>query len=171
MPHYAHQFPTPLGDALAVADADGALTRLTLRAAHTDPASALRLPPGETPHWDAAPFDALVAQLGEYFAGTRRAFDLPLAPRGTSFQRAVWDELTRIPHGDIVTYGQLAARLGSPGASRAVGLANGANPLWIVVPCHRVVGASGTLTGYAGGLDIKRALLTLERGFGGLFED
>jgi methylated-DNA-[protein]-cysteine S-methyltransferase len=103
------------------------------------------------------------AQLSAYFAGERTTFDLPLAPVGTPFQQRVWGELRRIPYAETVSYGELANRLGSPGASRAVGLANGRNPIAIVVPCHRVIGADGTLTGYAGGLERKRALLDLER--------
>ncbi len=116
-------------------------------------------------HWvaDAKPFQAVMAQLEEYFAGRRRTFDLPLDPEGTRFQLTVWQALTRIPYGETVSYGELARRIGNPQASRAVGLANGANPLPIVVPCHRVIGADGSLTGFGGGLDIKRKLLALER--------
>jgi len=102
-------------------------------------------------------------QLAEYFAGERRAFDLRLAPRGTAFQQRVWCALPEIPYGRTRSYGQVAAELGlEPGASRAVGLANGANPLSIVVPCHRVVGSDGSLTGFGGGLQRKRYLLDLE---------
>ena len=102
-------------------------------------------------------------QLEEYFAGDRHEFDLPLAGVGTAFQQRVWDELKEIPFGETASYGEIAQRLGMPpGASRAVGLANGSNPLAIVVPCHRVIGADGSLTGYAGGLDRKRFLLGLE---------
>jgi methylated-DNA-[protein]-cysteine S-methyltransferase len=102
-------------------------------------------------------------QLTRYFAGQLQAFHLPLGARGTTFQQRVWTELTRIPYGSTASYGEIALRLGMPrGASRAVGLANGSNPLAIVVPCHRVIGSSGTLTGYAGGLDRKRFLLGLE---------
>jgi methylated-DNA-[protein]-cysteine S-methyltransferase len=102
-------------------------------------------------------------QLAEYFAGTRRDFDLPLAPSGSSFQRQVWAELLRIRYGRTVSYGDIARRLGlPPGASRAVGLANGANPISIIIPCHRVIGADGSLTGYGGGLARKRFLLDLE---------
>lgn len=102
-------------------------------------------------------------QLDEYFSGTRRSFDLPLAPRGTEFQHRVWERLQRIDYGATMTYGALAADLGNPQAARAVGLANGSNPIPIVVPCHRVIGADGSLTGFGGGLPIKSALLTLER--------
>lgn len=107
-------------------------------------------------------FDAATRQLGEYFAGTRRDFDLELAPRGSAFEKQVWALLTKIPYGETRTYGQLAAELGDPGAAQAVGNANGWNPISIIVPCHRVVGASGSLTGYAGGLRRKRFLLSLE---------
>ncbi len=120
---------------------------------------------------DAKPFRAVMAQLGEYFAGRRREFDLALAPQGTAFQRTVWQALTGIPYGETVSYGELARRIGSPQASRAVGLANGANPLPIVVPCHRVIGADGSLTGFGGGLEIKRKLLALERANGGTRAD
>lgn len=102
-------------------------------------------------------------QLSEYFAGSRHEFDLPLRPAGTEFQRRVWDVLATVPWGTTTTYGAIAARLGlPPGASRAVGAANGANPLPVVLPCHRVIGSDGTLTGYAGGLDRKALLLRLE---------
>ncbi len=101
-------------------------------------------------------------QLGEYFAGERTEFSLPLAARGTAFQRKVWDALRRIEYGTTRSYGQIADEIGAPGAARAVGAANHDNPLAIVVPCHRVVGANGALVGYAGGLDQKRTLLELE---------
>jgi len=101
-------------------------------------------------------------QLGEYFAGRRQTFDLPLAPRGTPFQLAVWRALAEIPHGQTWSYGQLARHLGRPQAMRAVGAANGRNPLPIVLPCHRVIGTSGALTGFGGGLPTKQFLLELE---------
>jgi methylated-DNA-[protein]-cysteine S-methyltransferase len=103
------------------------------------------------------------AQLEEYFRGERREFDLPLAPAGTEFQRRVWQRLLAIEYGVTTTYGALAQELGNPNASRAVGLANGSNPIPIVIPCHRVIGANGALTGFGGGLPIKSALLDLER--------
>ncbi|TCS93694.1 methylated-DNA--[protein]-cysteine S-methyltransferase [Pseudofulvimonas gallinarii] len=106
--------------------------------------------------------DAAAAQLRDYFEGRRNTFDLPLSPRGTAFQRRVWDELLRIPYGRTISYGELARRVGNPSASRAVGAANGRNPLPIVVPCHRVIGTGGALTGFAGGLPIKAFLLRLE---------
>lgn len=106
-------------------------------------------------------------QLAEYFAGSRTTFDLPLAAEGTDFQRRVWALLERIPYAETRSYGELAAELGQPGASRAVGLANGRNPVSIVVPCHRVVGSSGAITGYGGGVERKQTLLDLERGVAG----
>lgn len=102
-------------------------------------------------------------QLEEYFAGRRRVFDLPLSPHGTEFQRRVWTALETIPYGETRTYAQIASAIGSPKACRAVGMANHCNPLPIVVPCHRVIGSGGQLTGYAGGLNIKQFLLTLEQ--------
>lgn len=105
---------------------------------------------------------ALRAQLDAYFAGTRQAFDLPLSPRGTGFQRAVWQALSTIPYGRTASYAELAGMVGKPTASRAVGAANGRNPIPIVVPCHRVIGANGALTGFGGGLPTKRFLLALE---------
>ena len=103
-------------------------------------------------------------QLEEYFAGERTAFDLPLSPRGTDFQRQVWQALASIPYGETRSYGEIAAGLGRPGGARAVGAACGKNPLWILIPCHRAVGKDGTLTGYAGGLPRKDYLLRLEKG-------
>jgi methylated-DNA-[protein]-cysteine S-methyltransferase len=108
-------------------------------------------------------FGAVTAQLAEYFAGDRTAFDVPTAPIGTEFQRAVWQQLRAIPYGETRTYGQIAALLGNPKAVRAVGLANGRNPLSIVVPCHRVIGASGAMTGFGGGVERKEFLLGLEK--------
>ncbi|HES58506.1 MAG TPA: methylated-DNA--[protein]-cysteine S-methyltransferase [Firmicutes bacterium] len=149
-----HVFNTSLGDAEARIGADGALQALRL------------LKPGHARRPDSSHAGARVAavarQLEEYFSGERRRFDLELAPQGTPFQQAVWREVSRIPYGETTTYGELAGRLGSPGAVRAVGAANGANPLWIVIPCHRVIGADGTLTGYAAGIAVKRRLLELE---------
>ena len=102
------------------------------------------------------------AQLDEYFAGARRTFDLPLSPAGTEFQRGVWTTLATIPYGETISYAQLATRVGKPSAMRAVGAANGRNPLPIVLPCHRVIGADGALTGFGGGLPTKQFLLKLE---------
>ncbi len=109
------------------------------------------------------PLETARQQLDEYFAGTRRAFDLPLKPHGTPFQLAVWMALRQIPYGTTISYGELARRVGKPSASRAVGAANGRNPLSIIVPCHRVIGANGQLTGFGGGLPTKQYLLALEQ--------
>ena len=144
--------PTPLGDLLLVA-VDGALTK-----AHFSPYDEPDTPP--TP--DEPVLVEAVRQLTEHFAGHRTDFDLPLAPPGTAFQQRVWDELRRIPYGTTTTYGELAARLGDPKCVRAVGLANGRNPIAVVVPCHRVIGSDGKLRGYAGGIERKQRLLALE---------
>lgn len=152
---YTTTTPSPIGELTLVGDGD-ALTALCLPTHRHRPAvehDAVR---------DAAPFRDAVAQLEEYFAGGRTDFDLPLAPRGTEFQVRVWDALRAIPYGATTSYGELAERIGNPKAVRAVGLANGRNPIPIIVPCHRVIGADGSLTGYGGGLDAKRALLALE---------
>ncbi|MGV0746072.1 methylated-DNA--[protein]-cysteine S-methyltransferase [Mycolicibacterium sp. XJ870] len=112
---------------------------------------------------DDAAFPDAVEQLAAYFAGERTVFDLDLEMNGTPFQRRVWTALQTIPYGQTCTYGEIAREIGSPGAFRAVGLANGHNPIGIVVPCHRVIGSNGSLTGYGGGLERKRALLDLEK--------
>lgn len=111
---------------------------------------------------DARPFGAVIDQLDEYFAGERTEFDVTLRLDGTPFQRSVWEQLLTIPYGETRSYGQLADALGKSGASRAVGLANGKNPVSIIVPCHRVIGSTGSLTGYGGGLDRKQRLLAFE---------
>lgn len=112
----------------------------------------------------SSPLSELVqCQLQEYFAGSRTVFDFPIKPKGTPFQLAVWNALLQIPCGETRTYGQIAAAIGKPYASRAVGRACNRNPLWIVIPCHRVVGSNQHLTGYAGGISMKRALLELEQ--------
>ena len=108
--------------------------------------------------------DAVVTQLREYFAGVRKTFDVELAPKGTPFQLDVWKALCEIPYGDTITYAELARRIGRPAAIRAVGAANGANPIPVIIPCHRVIGSNGSLTGFGGGLPTKRALLELEKG-------
>ena len=141
---------SPVGPlAVTVAD-DGAVTRIDFGA------GARSVDPR---------FDAVKTQLAEYFAGERTTFDLPLRPgRGTAFERSVWAELLRIPYGETASYGEIAARVGRPGKARAVGRANGRNPIAIVCPCHRVIGSDGSLVGYGGGLDKKRTLLDLEAG-------
>jgi methylated-DNA-[protein]-cysteine S-methyltransferase len=120
-------------------------------------------PPAPTAAAGADVLDEARRQLLAYFAGELREFALPLAPRGTAFQRRAWAEIARVPYGATTTYGDIARRLGHRGSGRAVGVAVGRNPIAIIVPCHRVVGADGRLTGYAGGLDRKRFLLSLER--------
>lgn len=137
---------------------NGALSRIDLR-----PDGAVG-PDGADPVLSEAK-----AQLQAYFAGRLRVFDLPLAPEGTAFQHTVWDEVSRIPYGEIRTYAEIAAAIANPAATRAVGAANGANPIPIVIPCHRVVRTGGALGGYGGGLDMKRALLALEQRHAGLF--
>jgi methylated-DNA-[protein]-cysteine S-methyltransferase len=153
---------SPLGDLLAVRDERG-LTGLYLPTG--------KHPRAVDPAWtrnDAA-FDEVRAQLAEYFAGQRQQFSVALNAAGTPFQRRVWAALREIPYGETTSYGKTAAAIGSPDAARAVGLANGQNPISIIVPCHRVVGANGSLTGYGGGLDAKRWLLAHEAGNTGLF--
>jgi methylated-DNA-[protein]-cysteine S-methyltransferase len=148
---------SPLGPLLLAAGEDG-LERISFPSG-----SKTR---GPEPGWRRDPdrFVEVARQLTEYFAGERRSFDVPLVPRGTSFQLAVWRALCDIPYGETTSYGALARRLGRPSASRAVGAANGQNPLPIIVPCHRVIGANGSLTGFGGGLPAKTLLLELERG-------
>ncbi len=144
---------SPLGDLTAVA-ADGYLTGLYFDGPrHGQVELGDRVETG---------FEETTRQLDEYFTGERRHFELPLAPRGETFDRRVWSLLTEIDHGRTRTYGQLARELGGPGFAQAVGAANGRNPIAVIVPCHRVIGADGNLTGYAGGLERKRFLLRLE---------
>jgi methylated-DNA-[protein]-cysteine S-methyltransferase len=148
--------PSPLGQLLAVGE--GLFLRGLYMTGHKGA-------PGPAADWLRAdePFDDVRRQLGEYFAGRRQQFDLPLRLAGTPFQRLVWQELARIPFGTTITYAQLAQRIGKPGAARAVGHANARNPISIIVPCHRVIGADGELVGYGGGLANKRWLLDFER--------
>ncbi len=150
-----HELDSPVGT-LLLAGNGTALIRVHFQSG--------RHPLRPAPEWrrDAGPFAAAVRELEEYFAGERRTFSVRLAPQGTPFQLSVWQALRAIPYGETLSYGELARRLGCPGGARAVGLANGANPLPIIVPCHRVIGVDGSLTGFGGGLLIKRALLTLE---------
>ena len=153
--HYDY-LDTPIGRLLLAADDAG------LRYVEFE-----RIDQGEriSPSWRRGRrhLDAVVGQLEAYFAGELHAFDLPLAAEGTDFRKAVWDALVRIPYGETISYGELARRIGDPSASRAVGAANGANPLPIIVPCHRVIGANGKLTGFGGGLPVKQWLLEHER--------
>jgi methylated-DNA-[protein]-cysteine S-methyltransferase len=144
---------TPLGRLLVAGD-DAGLHLISFDTQQSRP----------EPDWveDADALAEAARQLDAYFAGRLEEFDLELAPEGTPFQREVWQELERIPYGTTISYGELAERIGKPSAVRAVGTANGANPLPIVIPCHRVIGADGSLTGYGGGLEKKEALLSLE---------
>lgn len=153
---------TPLGIAAAELDETRALTRLALLDGSFEEHLAQRAAEGVRLVRDDAAGTRLARELGEYFAGTRRAFEQPIRPEGTEFQRLVWRELLAIPFGATRTYGELASALDRPGASRAVGAANGANPIPILVPCHRVVAAGGGLGGYSAGLERKRRLLELE---------
>ena len=153
--NYAY-LETPIGTLLIVGD-DAAVHRITF----PQRGRAVRPEPG----WQesqSGPVGEAMIQLREYFAGKRADFDLPLAPEGTAFQRSVWRQLQEIPYGETISYGELARRVGNPKASRAVGSANGANPLPIVIPCHRVIAGDGTLGGFGGGLPTKQTLLALE---------
>jgi methylated-DNA-[protein]-cysteine S-methyltransferase len=152
---------SPVGPLMLAGDEDG-LRFLSF--ASSDRATPVE--PGW--EWDQAAFAAPMAELSEYFAGQLTQFTTRLAPRGTPFQLSVWRALCDIPYGETISYGELARRIGNPKSVRAVGLANGANPLAIIVPCHRVIGSNGSLTGYGGGLPIKQHLLALERGQGRL---
>jgi len=158
---YTQSFITPFGNMLVALDDQDQLVRLIF--------------PNGLDQWadeitrkrytiipDSPRCDAVVGQLTEYFAGQRRAFDMPLHIIGTAFQQTVWTALLTIPYGTIINYRQLAERIGNPAAIRAVGRANATNPIPIVVPCHRVIGADGSLTGFGGGLPLKEALLKLE---------
>jgi methylated-DNA-[protein]-cysteine S-methyltransferase len=157
MTTYSTYFDSPVGTLLALAKSDAITTLHMLGAKHE---------PLQNEVWIDTPtlpvFLHLRQELTEYFAGKRRTFDVTLAPEGTDFQKAVWAALTKVPFGQTRTYGQQAAMIGNPKAVRAVGAANGRNPIGIVIPCHRVIGSGGKLTGYAGGLDKKEFLLKLE---------
>jgi O-6-methylguanine DNA methyltransferase len=152
---YFAEWKSPLGTLTLESDGK-ALTRIRLpeEEYEIDPAARRLRKPGL--------FRTAAVQLKEYFAGDRTEFDLPLSPTGTPFQNTVWNELAKIPFGETISYTDLAERVGRPGSHRAVGAANGRNPLPIVIPCHRVIGKSGKLTGYAGGLEAKQKLLELE---------
>jgi O-6-methylguanine DNA methyltransferase len=188
---FADRIATPLGVAWAVVDEHGALVHLDFErrpgppdscpgSPGSSPASSPEKRRGQAGAWrsqgsgdprkggriplerNPKALQPLKRALERYFRGELRSFDLPLAPEGTPFQRRVWRALCRVPYGATVSYGELARRIGRPGASRAVGRANATNPISIVIPCHRVIGADGTLTGYGGGLGRKQRLLELE---------
>ena len=147
----ARTIDSPIGPLQLVAE-DGALTRIAFPGQHD----------GALPHGSDPALDTAARQLAEYFAGQRETFALPLQPAGTEFQQRVWAALRAIPFGETRSYAEIASDIGSPASVRAVGAANGRNPLPIVVPCHRVIGSDGSLTGFAGGLDRKETLLRLE---------
>jgi methylated-DNA-[protein]-cysteine S-methyltransferase len=155
---YCTQFESPVGKLLLIAD-ETALNGIYFDGARDYPA--------DTRDCEERPDHPILKktrrQLEEYFAGRRKTFDLPLAPAGTPFQLSVWKALERIAYGETQSYGQIAQSIGKPKAVRAVGAANGANPIPIVIPCHRVIGSDGSLTGYGGGLTRKRQLLALEQ--------
>jgi methylated-DNA-[protein]-cysteine S-methyltransferase len=156
-PPVSHIVDSPIGRLLLLGDGQ-ALTGLWMIDAERHEARR-----GGGPRPDPAAFREVAAQLKAYFAGDLKEFTVPLAPAGTPFQLAVWTELTKIPYGGTVSYGDIARALGKrPVAARAVGLANGSNPISVIVPCHRVIGSDGSLTGYGGGLDRKEQLLRLE---------
>lgn len=138
---------TPFGPAWASFDSNGALIAFGFGTAGDEG--------GNHPEF--------ARQIGEFFAGKRRTFEFPLAPEGSEFQKRVWAELVKIPFGETISYGELARRIGNPAASRAVGRANATNPIALIVPCHRVIGTNGKLTGYAGGIELKEKLLNWER--------
>ena len=157
-PCYLERVSSPIGE-LLLTGSDDALTGLYMLGAPGG--RPPRTPPGA--RREPGAFTRVTAQLRAYFGGERRGFDVPLAPGGSPFQLAVWSALTRIPYGTTTSYGAIARQLGkSPAASRAVGAANGQNPIAVIIPCHRVIGADGALTGYGGGLDRKQLLLRLE---------
>jgi methylated-DNA-[protein]-cysteine S-methyltransferase len=145
---YTTLHPSPVGDILLRADDEGRLTELYLRHDGAEDSGG--------------PFDAVREQLDAYFAGELQDFDVPLALHGTAFQLRVWEQLAQIPFGETISYSELARRLGDPKLVRAVGLANGRNPVSIIIPCHRVIGADGSLVGYGGGLERKQWLLEHE---------
>lgn len=148
---YYQYIDTPFGKLLA-AEENGKLVRLSLSGQPNEEWACQKTPV----------IEMTKKQLSEYFCGKRIVFEVPLAPKGTDFQKRVWQELLKIPYGETRTYGQIAALTGNPKASRAVGMANHRNPIMILIPCHRVIGRSGKLTGYAGGLWMKESLLKLE---------
>jgi methylated-DNA-[protein]-cysteine S-methyltransferase len=162
----AHTFNTPLGGLFAAVDEEGALVQLYFLGKHRPKELTDRLErEGHSISWNPRALSEVQRQIDEYFARQRKTFEIPLRLLGTAFQRRVWNELLRIPYGQTLSYGELAARIDRPSASRAVGRANATNPVSLIVPCHRVIGADRDLTGYGGGIDIKKKLLILEGAF------
>lgn len=160
--HYSY-VESPIGDLLVAGD-DGVLKLVSF------PCGSMAREPGEGWERKDSEFDEVRRELGEYFEGKRESFDVPLEADGTDFQRDVLGALQQIPYGETRTYGEIAEHLGKPKASRAVGAANGRNPIPILIPCHRVIGSDGSLTGFGGGIDTKEFLLSLERRQKALFE-
>ncbi len=154
MKHYCY-YLAPIGELLLVEE-KGKLEQLMFPNHHQNKQI--------NPEWkkDKSPFSKIIRQLDDYFSGKSTSFSLEMSPSGTDFQKRVWKELSKIPFGETIHYGLLAERIGNPNASRAVGMANGKNPIPVIVPCHRVIGKDGSLTGFGGGLDIKKQLLQLE---------
>ena len=149
---YYYCYESPIGPITLGADCN-AVTELLFE-----------MPPADRPQQKTPLLQQTIAELDEYFSGKRKQFTIPLAPQGTVFQKRVWDALLTIPYGQTRTYGQIAAQISKPKACRAVGMANHNNPISILIPCHRVIGANGSLTGYGGGLPVKQTLLALEKG-------
>jgi len=152
---------TPIGPLYAELDEQGRLAELGFREPLREPSSR-RVVQSSSSSSTTARLEDLTNQLRDYFAGQRKSFDLPLAPKGTPFQLAVWNALLEVPYGATISYSELSNRIGKPSAVRAVGAANGANPIPVIIPCHRVIGANGSLTGYGGGIERKQWLLALE---------
>ena len=158
---YRSMLEAPVGSLALAVDAEGTLVEILLPNRRQPPPSPEPLSPKA-----AQGMRAVRQQLNEYFSGRRRTFDVPLRPAGSSFEQQVWNRLLDIPYGDTTSYGAIATALGLINGARAVGRANGANPIPILIPCHRVIGSDGKLTGYGGGLPLKRALLELEGAIG-----
>ena len=167
MTTYAHVFTTPIGEIFTAVNDRGVILRILFVKDRDRDRFTANLP--EPVEWNAERCRHVERQLAEYFRSERRSFDLEVELEGTPFQKRVWDELQRIPYGETISYRQLAERLGRPSAVRAVGRANATNPVSLVVPCHRVIGADGSLTGFGGGIDVKRTLLQLEGSLQELF--
>jgi len=163
MTYTAHAFDTPIDRMVTVVDEDGAVVFLGFLNGH--PAHELIAAFEPNVEWSAAPCQEVVEAVGRWFAGERVGLEsLRLRPAGSAFSQRVWSEVRRVPYGATASYGEIAARLGRPGASRAVGRANATNPVCLAIPCHRIIGADGSLTGYGGGIATKEALLAFESG-------
>lgn len=159
---YASVFDSPVDEVFVAVDEDGAVVALLFLNGRSREETAADL--ATAVEWDDSRCQRVRAEVEEYFRGDRRRFEFRMAPKGTEFQHEVWGELQKIPYGKTVSYGYVAEKLGRPGAARAVGRANATNPICLAVPCHRVIGSDGSLTGYGGGLGTKDRLLAFERG-------